>query len=129
MSEGWEIKMIYDGACPLCKREIAWLMKRNSRGAVAFEDLSIPDFDPSRYGVTQADCEASIHGVLPDGRVVRGMEVFRRTYRALGMGWVMAPTGWPVLRPMFDLLYRGFAFVRLRLPGRDCTAGACRTRG
>ena len=29
-----------------------------------------------------------IHAVLPDGRVVKDVEVFRRLYEAVGLGWV-----------------------------------------
>jgi len=34
-----------------------------------------------------------IHGVFPDGRMVRKVEVFRQAYRAVGLGWLLAPTG------------------------------------
>lgn len=33
-----------------------------------------------------------IHAVLPDGTVVRDVEVFRRAYEAVGLGWVYAAT-------------------------------------
>lgn len=31
-----------------------------------------------------------IHAVLPDGSTVKGVEVFRRVYDAIGLGWVYA---------------------------------------
>ena len=34
----------------------------------------------------------TIHGILPDGRVVTNVEVFRRLYEAVGLGWVYAAT-------------------------------------
>ncbi len=34
----------------------------------------------------------TIHGVLPDGRVITNVEVFRKLYEAVGLGWVYAPT-------------------------------------
>ena len=34
----------------------------------------------------------SIHAILADGRVVRDVEVFRRLYEAVGLGWVYAAT-------------------------------------
>ena len=33
-----------------------------------------------------------IHAILPDGRVVTNVEVFRRLYDAVGLGWVYAVT-------------------------------------
>jgi predicted DCC family thiol-disulfide oxidoreductase YuxK len=61
--------------------------------------------------------------VLPDGTVIEGMEVFRRAYAAVGLGWVLAPSRWPILGRGFDAAYRWFARNRLRLTGREpeCT--------
>lgn len=36
-----------------------------------------------------------IHAVLPDGSTVKGVEVFRRVYDAIGLGWVYAGA-WPL---------------------------------
>lgn len=117
-SRPWEIKVLYDGDCPLCRREISMLQRRNRRGRLALEDIATPGFDPSRYGLTQEEAMGRIHGVLPDGRVVEGMEVFRRAYAAVGLGWLLAPSRWPVLGRLFDAAYRLFARNRLRFTGR-----------
>ena len=114
----WEIRVLYDGDCPLCAREIAMLERRNTRGALRTQDIAAPDFDPSVYGLDRERVMARIHGVLPDGRVVEGMEVFRRAYAAVGLGWLLAPSGWPVLGRLFDAAYAWFARNRLRLTGR-----------
>jgi predicted DCC family thiol-disulfide oxidoreductase YuxK len=37
------------------------------------------------------------------------METLRLAYAAVGLGWVMRPTGWPLLLPLFDRMYAGFA--------------------
>lgn len=34
----------------------------------------------------------TIHAILPDGRILTGVEVFRRLYEAVGLGWVYAVT-------------------------------------
>ena len=71
-----------------------------------------------------------IHGVLPNGTIVEGLEVFRRAYEAVGIGWLMAPTRWPGLRRLADAAYRTFARNRLRLTGRasGCETGRCEAR-
>ena len=69
-----------------------------------------------------------MHGVFPDGRIVRKVEAFRQAYRAVGLGWLLAPTGSAVLRWFFDGLYELFARYRVslgRLFGRSCTTGTC----
>jgi len=98
-----DIRVLFDGECPLCKREIEMLRRRDGgRGRIDFEDIAAPDFDAARYGTTLHDLMARIHGVLPDGTLVEGVEVFRRAYTAVGLGWLVAPTRWPLLRPAFD---------------------------
>lgn len=130
--ETWHVKLLYDGACPFCMAEVRWLEKRDRGGMLALEDIAAPGFDPGRYGLDQKTVEGKIHAILPDGSVVTGMEVFRRIYGAVGLGWLLAPTGWPVLRPLFDLGYKWFARHRVRLGnlfGRpDCSEARCQTR-
>jgi len=103
------------------------MTKLNRKGLLALEDIAAADFDASLYGRTFEQLMGTIHGVLPDGRLVTGMEVFRRAYAAVGLGWLLAPTGWPVLKSFFDFAYKLFAQNRLRLTGRpqDCASGRC----
>jgi predicted DCC family thiol-disulfide oxidoreductase YuxK len=65
-----------------------------------------------------------IHGRLPDGTLVEGVEVFRRLYAAVGLGILVAATRLPGIAQLLDLGYRWFAKNRLRLTGR-CADGAC----
>jgi predicted DCC family thiol-disulfide oxidoreductase YuxK len=63
--------------------------------------------------------------------VIEGMPAIRAAWRAAGLGWVMAPTGWPVLRWLCDLGYLVFARYRVplgRLFGRKCAGGSCAVR-
>jgi len=127
-SEGWQIRVLYDADCPLCSREIRLLERMDrGRGRIDFADISVPGFDAARYGLEHADLMARIHGVLPDGSAVEGVEVFRRAYRAVGWGWLVAPTTWPLLRGIADAAYRVFARNRLRWTGREhsCETGSC----
>jgi predicted DCC family thiol-disulfide oxidoreductase YuxK len=128
ISGTWQIKVLHDGECPLCAREVRLLRRLDrGRGGIRFEDIAAPDFDPSAYGLDARRVMARIHGVLPDGTVVEGMDVFRRAYAAVGLGWLLAPTRWPGLRRLADAGYRVFARNRLRWTGRAdaCDAGRC----
>ncbi len=129
-NEDWTIKVLYDHACPMCRREVAWLNRRDKQARVFFEDISSPEFAASKYDLDQAAVEGAIHGVLPGGEVISGVEVFRRMYAAVGLGWLLAPTRWPLVRPLADAAYRWFARHRLNMGnamGRECDNASCRT--
>ena len=124
----WRFKLLYDGECPLCQREARWLQSRDRRGRLAFEDICAPGFDPAIYHITREKLMGVIHGVFPDGRVVRRLAVFREAYRAIGLGWLLALTGWPGLRWISDRGYEWFAHHRItisRVFGRKCDSGSC----
>ncbi len=124
------ITLLFDGDCPLCRREMAWLKRRDKLGRLGSEDIAAIDFDPRKYGKSIEQLMARIHGVLPDGTLVEGVEVFRRAYREIGLGWLLSWTGWPVLRWFADAAYRVFAKYRPRLPFRgNCAAGRCERPG
>ncbi len=121
------ITLLYDAACPLCSREVRAMNRFNTRGNLLLEDISAPGFDPARYGLTKEEVMGHIHAVLPDGTVLTGMEAFRRCYSAIGLGFLMAPTGWPMLRSVFDRGYEWFANNRHKLTGRGhvCESQTC----
>ena len=129
-TDGWQIKLLYDAACPFCRREIHWIKRRDEANILALEDISAPDFDAGRYGLDYESVDGAIHAILPDGSIITGMEVFRRLYATIGLGWLLAPTGWPGLRKLFDWGYRVFARNRVRLggvAGRECSDASCET--
>jgi predicted DCC family thiol-disulfide oxidoreductase YuxK len=114
-----EITVFFDGECPLCRREVAALRRLDrGRNRIGLLDIAAPDFDPHRLGLQHDALMSRIHGQLPDGRIVEGVEVFRRAYAAVGLGWLLAWTRWPGLSRLADAGYRWFARNRLRLTGR-----------
>ncbi len=123
-ADRWRIRVFFDGECPLCKREIALIRRLDrDRARVDLVDLSRPDFDPAEYfagrkHIDRAALEARIHGVLPTGEIVEGVDVFVHIYSALGYDWLVKPARWPGVRRVLDLVYLWFARNRLRLTGR-----------
>lgn len=124
------LTLLIDGQCSVCTREVR-LLKRldRGRGILAFEDISGPRFDGAAWGVTRDQAMSEMHAFASDGDKLTGMEVFRRAYALVGWGWLWAPTGWPVLRPIFDALYRLFSRNRVKwFGGARCEGGACAVR-
>lgn len=114
----YPLTLLYDESCPLCKLEIDNLRARNEKNLLRFVDISGKDFDPRTYGIPQAELMRIIHAIKPDNSIVTGVAVFRLAYEAIGLGWIIAPTGWPLLKPLFDWLYLRFADNRYRLSNR-----------
>ncbi|WP_299408141.1 thiol-disulfide oxidoreductase DCC family protein [Acaryochloris sp. IP29b_bin.148] len=119
-STSWQIKLLYDSACPLCVREVNFLQKRDAgRGLVAFVDIADLNYAPEDNGnIDFETAMGTIHALLPDGTVMVGVPVFRKVYEALGMGWVYAITKLPIIGPIADFIYEIWAAWRLKLTGR-----------
>ncbi|UJB71790.1 DUF393 domain-containing protein [Acaryochloris sp. 'Moss Beach'] len=119
-ASSWQIKLLYDGACPLCLREVNFLQKRDAgQGLVAFVDIAALDYAPEDNGnIDFETAMGSIHAVLPDGTAMVGVRVFRKVYEVLGMGWVYAITKLPIVGPIADFIYDLWADWRLKLTGR-----------
>jgi len=120
------LRVFFDGACPLCSREVALLVRRDRRRAIEFLDIAGPGFDARTWGRELAELMAAMHARLPDGTWVTGVEAFRRIYALLGFGFLVSLSRLPLIRQLLDLAYRGFARVRPRLAGRCAVGGACR---
>lgn len=128
----FDVEVFFDGECPLCRREIAWFRRLDKRGRIRFTDIMRAGFDPVELGVEHEQLMARIHGRLPDGTWIHGVEVFRRMYSAVGWRWLVAITRLPGLSRLLDWAYRLFARNRLRLTGRcdaNCRVPARNRRG
>ena len=123
-------QLLYDGACPVCSREVLWLYRRRP-DAIEAVDISLEGFDAAAYGLTAEQVDGALYGIRPDGGVTVGMDSLREAYRLGGLGWIVAWTGWWPARPVFDALYRGFARNRMRIGrllgrGSDDCGDGCR---
>lgn len=121
---GHDVEVFFDGECPLCVREINMLRRLDRQSRIAFTDIAAPGFDSNAVGISWNALMDRIHGRLPDGTVIEGVEVFRRLYTAVGFGPVVAVTRLPGISHLLNLGYHAFAKNRLKLTGR-CVDGAC----
>lgn len=107
------VKVWFDGDCPLCRREIAFMRRLDRKDAIHFVDVA-GEGDPS-CPVDQSELLARFHAE-EDGAIVSGAAAFAAMWRAI-----------PVLRPlglvarnrtvlgMLERLYKAFLKVRPRL--------------
>lgn len=129
-----QLRILYDGACPLCLREVRFLGQRDQRrhpGAprLAFVDINDPAYDPSAHaGIDYRAAMGRIQAIAADGEVLRDVAVFRRAYGLIGLGWLYAPTNWPGVRQLANAAYGLWARWRLRLTGRPSLDELCSDR-
>lgn len=133
-TSGPELTLLFDGGCPLCVREVNFLRQRDQRRnpgrpRLAFVDIDAADYDAERHGgISYRQAMGRIHAIRADGSVVRDVEVFRSAYQLIGLGWLYAPTTWPVLGPIADVLYGLWARWRLPLTRRPDLDQLCNGR-
>ncbi len=128
----------YDGSCRLCCAQRDRFLRLDPGGdRLAFVDVADPAFDPASLNtpatppITRESLLASIHAAIPGSQPVSGMAALRLAYAALGRGWWLAVTGWPIVRPIADALYTLLARNRHRF-GRiersACNDDTCRPK-
>ena len=106
------LTVYYDGACPLCRREVAFYRRLDREDRIVWEDVSQPDAEPG--------CDLSREGALRrfharrlDGRLESGAAAFVAVWRQLPGFRVLAPVAaWPPILRLLERAYLGFLKVR-----------------
>jgi predicted DCC family thiol-disulfide oxidoreductase YuxK len=123
------LTLLYDGGCPLCVREVTFLRGRDRSQQLAFVDINEPDYNSHAHGgITYREAMGRIHALRDDGSVVRDVAVFREAYRLIGLGWVYAPTQWPIIAALADRAYDLWAQWRLAITRRPNLNQLCACR-
>lgn len=106
------ITVWHDGACPLCRREIALMRRLDRRGAIEFVDASE---DGGSCPIDRAALLARFH-VREDGKLLSGAAAFGAMWRAIPL---LRPLGLaarnPVVLRVLERAYVAFLRVRPRL--------------
>ena len=129
------LTLLYDGGCPLCVREVRFLEQRDrarhpADRRLAFVDIDANDYNPAAHGgIDYRAAMGRIHAIESDGSVLRDVAVFRRAYELIGLGWLYAPTRWPLIGPLADAAYGIWARWRLVLTRRPSLDQLCEARG
>jgi predicted DCC family thiol-disulfide oxidoreductase YuxK len=102
----------FDGACPLCLREIALMKRLDRRGAIQFVDVASED---ATCPIDRAELLARFHA-REDGRLLSGAAAFAAMWRAIP---ILRPFGQIARAPwalkILEALYVRFLRVRPRL--------------
>lgn len=107
-----DLTVFYDGACPLCRAEIAFYASQKGADVLTFVDVARAE-NPLPQGVSREAALARFHVETADGQVIDGAGAFLALLRRLPRFHGLARFGdLPLLRSLLSLLYA--AFLRLR---------------
>jgi predicted DCC family thiol-disulfide oxidoreductase YuxK len=117
------LRVLYDGGCPLCRREIAVYQHLRPMRPVLWHDIDADWYLPEQLGITREEAMARFH-VLDGERVQSGATAFLLLWSAMP-GWrhLAALVERLGLEAVLERGYRWFARRRLR---RRCSAVNCR---
>ena len=100
----------HDGACPLCRAEIALMRRLNTRGAIRFVDAA--DMGAEACPIDRKALLARFHA-CEDGELLSGAAAFAAMWRATPL---LRPLGLlarsPFVLRMLETAYLGFLRVR-----------------
>jgi len=109
-----KLEVWYDGACPLCIREIALMRRLDRRGAIDFIDVSTPD---SQCPIDRKTLLARFHA-RENGVMLSGAAAFAAMWRAIPL---LRPLGliarWKPVLALLERAYLRFLKIRPHLQG------------
>jgi len=109
------LTVLYDGACPLCRREIDVYRGSTPSASLDFLDVSHPDAVLPE-GVPREQLLARFHVRHADGRFESGASAFLALWSRLpGWRWLAKLGRIPGMQQVMEVAYRGFLRVRPKL--------------
>ena len=109
------LTVLYDGSCPLCRREIGVyqnLKPCQPEQTVQFLDVSQPD-SPLPAGGTRADYLARFHVQLASGQILSGAAAFVALWATLpGWRYLAWLARLPGITPLLEVIYLAFLKIR-----------------
>jgi len=108
-----DLTVYFDGACPLCRREVAFYQRQQGADRIEWRDISLTNAEDVAPGLSRAAALRRFHASTPDTGTVSGAAAFAELWLALPR---FAPAGrmmrLPGIRHVLDVAYSGYLLVR-----------------
>ena len=116
-----QITMFYDGACPLCSREVSHYRRIDHERAVNWVDISVQTDQLESHQLSHEDAMARLHVLDSEGRMQTGAAAFTALWSALPYyRWLARCVRGLGLVPLLDRFYEPFARWRLSRRRNNC---------
>jgi len=120
---------LFDGGCPLCLRETNFLKNKDVLNKIYFVDINNDNYDPTLFkNISYVNAMSTLHGILENGNIIKGLDVLAYSYELVGLGWVYYPLKIKLLTPVLKLIYQYWAKYRLKITGRSKIEKLCSTK-
>ena len=108
------LTVMYDGACPLCRREIGLYQSLTPLQPVVWLDVS--DAAATMSAADRTRYMARFHVRQKDGKLLSGAAAFVALWLIMpGWRWLGKLGRLPGITPMLEVMYRGFLHLRPHL--------------
>lgn len=105
--------VLYNGACPVCRREIEHYrgLDRSSSDALEFADISGPHPVLREVTLSEDAAKRRLHVIDGDGQLLSGIPAFAAIWTHLPRyRWLSVLSGWPVFRSLLPWIYEPIAY-------------------
>lgn len=106
-----EDTLYFDGQCPLCAKEIAWL-KQCQYGKLRFSDIHGEKLGPLPFN--KDEMLKKLHLRCHNGGWLTGLDATVRSWSHTPYGFIMKPLRWPFIRTIADIAYAHWAKQRYK---------------
>ena len=113
------LELLYDGECPICKREICMLQKKESQTKIKFIDISSKEFSSfENNNIDYNTAMSQIHAIDGRGNLLVGIPAFATVYARCQLLVISTLLRIPFIKRILKPLYTLFAKNRLWFTGR-----------
>lgn len=114
------ISVYYDGACPVCSREVAFYQRLPAIDSIDWVDVAAADF--AAEDLARATALSRLHVRAADGRLVVGVAAFRELWAQLpALRWLNLISRPRLIQKMMEHAYDLFLRWRARTSARQPT--------
>lgn len=111
-TEAAPTQVLFDGSCPLCRREIALYKDLKADGEMQWVDISACTY-AAPSGLSKETLMRRFHVVTPKGEVLSGAAGFVHVWKQLpGWRWLARLARLPGMLTIMEWSYRGFLIIR-----------------
>ena len=113
MSDEQHVTVLFDGSCPLCRREIAYYEGLKSTVPIEWLDISDTSISVPLTDVSRADALKKFHVITQNGCILEGAEAFLFVWSNFtGLSYLRVLRGVRPLVYLLEILYNIFLFFR-----------------